>query len=76
MLKGTLERNQWLYFCFLWERKKEKMSFPWTTWKTIAIPKKLGGWELKNVHIFAKDLAGKNVWRLIEGIGLWCLAIS
>ena len=37
----------------------------------MASPKSLGGWGLKIPVLFAKSLAAKSVWNLINGIGLW-----
>jgi hypothetical protein len=41
------------------------------SWKNLALPKAFGGWGLKNTFLFSKALAEKNVWRLIQGTGLW-----
>jgi hypothetical protein len=45
------------------------------SWKKLALPKENGGWGLKNPFMFSKALATKNVWRLIQGIGLWVQVI-
>jgi hypothetical protein len=37
----------------------------------LSLPKSLGGWGLKNIHLFSKSLATKNGWNLIENNGLW-----
>jgi hypothetical protein len=42
-----------------------------SSWKRLAIPKSQGGWGLKNIFMFSKALATKNVWRLVQGFGLW-----
>jgi hypothetical protein len=34
-------------------------------------PKENGGWGLKILFLFSKALATKNVWRLVQGKGLW-----
>ena len=44
---------------------------PWTSWKTLASPKFLGGWGLKIPALFAKALVAKNVWNVIHGSCLW-----
>jgi len=36
----------------------------------------MGGWGIKNAHCFAKALAAKCVWRIIEGKGLWCKVVN
>jgi hypothetical protein len=37
----------------------------------ISNSKGNGGWGLNNIFIFAKSLATKNSWSLVEGNGLW-----
>ena len=41
------------------------------SWTTIAMPKILGGWGLKNISYFGKALATKSIWRDLFGTGLW-----
>ena len=68
---GILEKIRKLCFKFLWSGNKEYFGLPWTSWKTLACPKSLGGWGLKSPIIFAKSLAAKSVWNVINGLGLW-----
>jgi hypothetical protein len=37
----------------------------------LAPPKENGGWGLKILFLFSKTLVAKNVWRLVQGQGLW-----
>ena len=37
----------------------------------MANPTSLGNWGLKVLVVFVKALAGKNVWNIIHGTGLW-----
>jgi hypothetical protein len=60
--KGTLEAARKLSFRFLWSGKKDTNVTPWVRWKRIAVPKALGGWGLKNIHVFSKALAAKGGW--------------
>jgi hypothetical protein len=46
------------------------------SWKKLVVPKAQGGWGLKNIFLFSKALAAKNVWRLIQGSGLWAQVIK
>jgi hypothetical protein len=46
------------------------------SWKKLVIPKSQGGWGLKNIFLFSKALVAKNVWRLIQGSGLWAQVIK
>jgi hypothetical protein len=38
---------------------------PLVKWQRLAMPKYLGGWGLKNIFFFSKELVTKSVWRLI-----------
>ena len=68
---GILDRIRKLCFKFLWSHSGEASELPWSSWKDLANPKSLGGWGLKIPAFFAKSLAAKNVWNLINGTGLW-----
>ena len=68
---GIIERIRKLCFKFLWAGNFDSFGLPWTSWKALARPKFLGGWGLKIPAVFAKALAAKNVWNLINGTGLW-----
>ena len=68
---GILEKIKKLCFKFLWDGNKDSAGLSWTSWKTLACPKFLGGWGLKIPSVFAKALAAKNVWKVINGKGLW-----
>eukprot|EP00253_Pinus_taeda_P004922 PITA_04922 len=44
-------------------------------WQKIALPKKWGGWGLKDLPLFAQALAAKMSWALITSQNLWtCLS--
>ena len=68
---GIIEKIKKLCFKFLWFGKHNSYGLPWTSWKILAKPKSLGGWGLKVPIVFAKALAVKNVWNIIQGQGLW-----
>ena len=57
--KGTLEAIRKLCFHFLWSGKPNAYVRPWVRWERIALPKRLGGWGIKNIFLFAKALALK-----------------
>jgi hypothetical protein len=42
----------------------------------LAAPKILGGWGLKNIHLFSKALAENPSWRLITSDNLWTKVVS
>ena len=68
---GIIEKIRRLCFKFLWAGNSDSFGLPWTSWKTLACPKFLGGWGMKIPIVFAKALAAKNVWNLLHGMGLW-----
>ena len=68
---GIIEKIRKLCFKFLWSSKQSSYGLPWTSWKLLANPKSLGGWGLKVAVVFAKALATKNVWNIIQGSRLW-----
>lgn len=53
----------------------EGKSFAWVALNKISLPKELGGWGLKNPSSFAKALAAKVIWRLLNSDGLWAEVI-
>ena len=51
--RSILTRLQQTCNRYLWNGIKEKRIFAWIGWKRIAIPKKWGGWGLKDLPSFA-----------------------
>ena len=51
---GVIEKIKKLCFRFLWSRHKDSFGLPWTSWKTLACPKFLGGWGIENIFMFFK----------------------
>jgi hypothetical protein len=56
---------------FLWTDNNASGGMHLTKWSTLATPKALGGWGIKYIRLFAKYLAGRNLWRLLVGNSLW-----
>lgn len=56
---------------FLWSSHKDKRNFHLVKWDTLASPKELGEWGIKNIFLFNKALAAKNVWRSFLILGMW-----
>jgi hypothetical protein len=56
-------------------RRPKKKGLVLESWKKLVVPKASGGWGLKNSFLFSKALAAKNVWRLVQGKGLWVQVI-
>ena len=67
---GIIEKIRKLCFKFLWYGNKDSSGLPWSSWKSLACPKSMGGWGLKIPAAFAKSLTAKSVWNLIHGSGL------
>jgi hypothetical protein len=40
-------------------------------WNTLTKPKKDGGWGIKNIFLFGRALAAKNLWQLLFNKKLW-----
>ena len=55
-----------LCFSFLWTASKQIEGIALVKWKTLAKPKNLGGWGIKNLEWFTKALAAKTLWRLLQ----------
>ena len=68
---GIIEKIKKFCFKFLWSGNNDSSGAPWASWKTLACLKFLGGWGLKIRAVFAKALAAKSVWNVIQGSGLW-----
>ena len=66
----VIEKIRKICFKFLWSGKDVSV-LPWTSWRSLAIPKFLGGWGLKIPVLFAKALAAKSTWNIIHGNGIW-----
>ena len=70
--KGILTKIRKLCFSFLWTASKQSEGIALANWKTLAKPKKLGGWGIKNIDLFSKALAAKTLWRFIQNLeALW-----
>jgi hypothetical protein len=69
--KGIMEKIRKLCLKFLWEGAQDKFVIPWVKWSSLALPKYLGGWGLKNIFLFSKSLAANSSWRLITTDSLW-----
>ena len=74
--KGILDAARKICSRFLWSGKEEVNVTPWVRWERIARPKSMGGWEIKNIHIFSKALSTKGGWRLIKTNSLWTKVLS
>jgi hypothetical protein len=69
--KGILEREQKIFFSYLWRGNKEQNVMPWLRWEMIAILKALGEWGLNFFFLFSKAMVAKGSWRLITTTSIW-----
>jgi len=68
---SMLNNIRQLIYNFLWSGCSEKQHLHLCSWESIARPKYLGGWGLRNIHLFNRDLATKSMWRLLTKDGIW-----
>jgi len=54
----------------------EKERIPLVKWTKVANLKEVGGWGLKNIHLFNLALAAKSLRRLVYNEGLWGKVIN
>ena len=71
VLVGTIQRIHKLYKNFLQVGLDKDQVFSWTFWHNISRPKYLGGWGIKDLPCFSKDLVAKCIWKIIKGVGMW-----
>jgi hypothetical protein len=57
----VLKMIRQLIFTFLWTGGNEKKHLHLCRWDSIAKPKMVGGWELRNVFLFNKSLASNSL---------------
>lgn len=69
--RHTLARLQQIYNRYLQAGSQDKWIFAWIGWQKIALPKKRGGWGLKDLPLFEQALAAKMSWALITSQNLW-----
>eukprot|EP00253_Pinus_taeda_P026822 PITA_26822 len=69
--RNILAKLQQLCNRYLWTGHQDKRTFAWIGWHKIALPKKWGGWGLKELPSFAMALAGKMGWALLTSQSLW-----
>jgi mannosylglycoprotein endo-beta-mannosidase len=64
--RGVMDKIRRLSFKYLWSKGVHLVK-----WAAIAAPKEMGGWGLKNLHLFSRALAGKILWHLTQRNSLW-----
>jgi hypothetical protein len=68
---SVLHKIHRLSFSFLWSGIKNKHRYHLCSWHTIAKPKQLGGWGLRNIFVFYRALAMNTLWRALMKPGIW-----
>jgi hypothetical protein len=60
-----------IMFNFLWKGNNDTKSFHLCKWESLTLPKKFGGWGLRNLFDFNKDLVENSLWRVLRYEGIW-----
>jgi hypothetical protein len=60
-----------IMFNFLWKGNNESNHYHLCKWELLTIPKKYGGWGLRNIFDFNKALAANSLWRVLMRDGIW-----
>lgn len=63
--RNILGRLKQLCNRYLWNGNQDKRLFAWISWQKITLPKKWGGWGLKDLPAFAQALSAKMGWSLM-----------
>ena len=63
--KGILEKIMKCCFNYLWKGRNEFNGSHLAKWKLIATPKKRGGQELEDIHLFGLSSVVNSLWQLI-----------
>jgi hypothetical protein len=63
--KGILTNIQKICFHLVWLGNKEKWEISLVKWFKLALLKELGGWGIKNIYLYSRELATNSLWRLI-----------
>ena len=66
--KGILKGIRKIIFTLLWSGNHQR-RISLISWKDLALPKKKGGWGLRNMYFFVEALAAKSCWRMIFNQG-------
>jgi len=74
--KGIIHKIRKICFHFLWAGNEEKKSYPLIRWENMAMLEDLGGWGIKNLIWFNKDLTANSRWGFIHNDMLWGRVLS
>jgi hypothetical protein len=68
---SVLNTMRKMMFNFLWRRNSESNQLHLCKWEQITIPKKFGGWGIRNIFDFSKALVANTLWRVLMSGGIW-----
>jgi len=60
-----------IVFNFLWKGNSESKHYHLCKWELLTLPKKYGGWGLRNIFDFNKALAANSLWCVLMRDGIW-----
>jgi hypothetical protein len=60
-----------IMFNFIWKGNNDTRYFHLCKWESLTLPKKFGGWGLRNLFDFNKDLVENSLWRVLRYEGIW-----
>ena len=69
--KGILKLIRQKIFHFIWVGAEDNRKVHLENWELLSLSKHSGGWGLRNLYYFGRDLALKSLRRGIFGKGLW-----
>jgi len=64
--KGILEKIKKYCFNILWQGCSDYKGAHWVNWRKLAVPKALGGWGLKDIHLFGPSLAATSLFGILS----------
>jgi hypothetical protein len=56
---------------FLWNGNRDTKHYHLCKWDLISLPKRHGGWGLRNIMDFKLALAANSLWRVLTSSGIW-----
>jgi hypothetical protein len=67
----SLNNLRKIMFNFLWKGNNETEHYHLCKWELLTLPKKYGGWGLRNLFDFNKDLTENSLWRVLMCDCIW-----